>query len=319
MVPQSRRRLLQTGCAAGVVALAGCLGGDGDSQDGDTNGGENGGQSTPQPYPEFVATGAQGAATAVYADFNELQSNDDGFDSLFSESSDPLLLLPAQGVGLLQRSSAQFQAIGLGSLLDPGSDETESAVGGVLLATRALVATGEIVPAEVDEALLSTDGRFGPFEQNGERGRFELYGATSGPTVVAVSGTAVVVGGGRAPVERAIEAASGERTRARDEIDTFGWVLDTVEEHDVVFAGHGGEAEDDANALSDADSFAATHRFGGGQLRAELAAVYESGAALDDATEELETVFGEDADSVSTEFDDDRVSIVGSYEAGDTS
>jgi hypothetical protein len=331
--PVSRRRALQASCAAGLAAVAGCLGGDSseDSDDGtgddsgDENGTDNG--NTPgggvdlRPYPEYVTTDDAGEATAIYADFAALESAGGGFEDLVSDSQDPLLLIPAQGTNLLLESSLTLESLGLAGLLNSGESDTASEIDALLLAGRAFVAMGTVEPDEVVEALTSDSGEFGVFESTGENGAYTLYQQTDGgSTTVAVSQADIVAANSRGPVERAVEAAVGDRTRARNAVDEFGWVLDAVDDPDVAFAGHGSSpagsgTEGPLAALSDASSFITTHTFTDTELTAEAAAVFPSQEALDDATESLETSLGSEASDPAFEFGEDRLSVTASYQA----
>jgi hypothetical protein len=353
MVPSiSRRHLVQGGCTAALVALAGCLGGDGDGTDGspddgggngsddgggngtddgggngtddgggNENGGDGNGEASVRPYPEYVATDDAGEATAIYADFVAIEAVSDEFDDLISDSEDPLLLLPARGTNLLLNSSLSLEGLGLGELLDSGETQLESEVQAVTLASQAFVAMGSLQTGEIETVLRSAAGQLGSFEQSAERGPYTFYQpAGDETTTVALSGTDILVADSAGPVERATAAATGSRTRAADAVDGFGWVLDAVDDPDVAFAGHASPSEDGTDnstgALSGSSSFIATHTFDSDRVTAEVAAVYPSADALDGATGSLEATLGSEADDVSFEFDTDRVSVTGTYQAG---
>ena len=331
MVPSiSRRHLVQGGCTAALVALAGCLGGDGDGTDngsgnGTDNGGGNGtdnggGEAAVRPYPEYVATDDAGEATAIYADFVAIEAVSDEFDDLISDSEDPLLLLPARGTNLLLNSSLSLEGLGLGELLDSGETQLQSEVQAVTLASQAFVAMGSLQTGEIETVLRSAAGQLGSFEQSAERGPYTFYQpAGDETTTVALSDTDILVADSAGPVERATAAATGSRPRAVDAVDEFGWVLDAVDDPDVAFAGHASPSEDESGnttgALSGSSSFIATHTFDSDRVTAEIAAVYPSADALDGATGSLEATLGSEANDVSFEFDTDRVSVTGTYQA----
>lgn len=330
MVPQkrSRRRVLQASGAAALVALAGCLGGDDspddtpdDSPDDGTSG--DGDSDIPpvetadvRPYPEYVAPDGAAEVSAVYVDRVAVESTRDWFDEEFiAESEDPLLLLPGVAPELLARGSITLNQAGLGALLNDGFDSTVEAS---LIASGALVAAGSIDTDEIGERLQTeTETPIRAFEQVDEVGAYSLYEpATGAENVIAVSETDIIWAGDRDPVERAIETVGGDRERATVAVGSFGWVLDAVGDHHVAFAGHGEPADDpqeEFDVLSEADSFASTHAFENGTIRAELAAVFGSEAALDRAADEIEETFGTEAAELSAEFGDDRVHIAGSY------
>lgn len=359
--PVRRRRILQASCTAGLVALAGCLGGD-DSDtgnDGDDNGTDGGGDETggdddgtsgdddgtsgddsgtggdgngngqgetePRQYREYVATDDAGEATAIYADFTSLvalQEAGSGFDNLVTDSEDPLLLLPAQGLNLLLEASVTLDRLGLGELLDLGRGTLDSEVDSFLLASEAFVATGTFTPALIRQRLESDAGNFGSFEVSEERGAHTIYQPVEGGTLrVAVSAVDILVAETGTPVDRAIETVRGNRTRADEAVDEFGWVLDAVDDADVVFASQGDPPEDSAEegpaaSLSGSSSFVTTHAFGPNQVSAEAAAVFPSAEALDETTEEdLQASLGSEATDSSFEFDTDRMSVTATYSA----
>ena len=362
--PVSRRQLVLMSCAAGLTALAGCLGGgdddsntasgtnganknssdgengggdddsngaNGNSSDGENGGGDgdsNGANGTDgslpalRPYPEYVATDQEGEALAIYANLASLGAANSGFNDLISNSEDPLLLIPAEGTSILLNSSVTLESLGLGALLDRGETGLQSRVGGLLLASGAFVALGDIATEEIAQTLESDSG--GAFEQQRETGSHTLYQqAGEGGVVVAVSEAAVVVANDQATVERAVEAAEGNRERAGTTVEGFGQVLDAVDDPDVAFAGHGSATEqpdegDPTAALSGASSFMTAHTFDGDELTAEAAAVFPSAAALDDAREQLEATLGSEAGNSSIEFDTDLVTATATYQAGTT-
>jgi len=354
-LPVDRRRVVQASCTAGILALAGCLGGDDDENDtatddgsGDGNnspdGGGNGDDSSdgrddvddgsdegasdpgdgaePRPYPEYLAANDAGEVSAAYADFGAIQTAGSEFDSLIEGSEDPLLLLPAEATRLAVSGSAVLDTLGLGPLVGDRESNLDSEVDALLLAGGTFVALGTLVPGEIAERLRQGSGQQTPFGPGEETGAYTIYEATGeGTTTVAVSNTDIVVAGDRSSVERTLAAVRGERERATESIEAFGWVLDAVDDPDVVFAGHGTspdspDGESPVDALSDATSFVATHTFGDDRLSAEAAAVYPSAEALEDATGRIETTFGSDAQDVLFDFEPDRVSVTGTYHSG---
>lgn len=347
--PVRRRRILQASCTAGLVALAGCLGGDDsdadnnsgpDGDDGGPGGNDNGtgggddgtggdgngngqGETEPRQYREYVATDDAGEATAIYADFTSLvalQEAGSGFDNLVTDSEDPLLLLPAQGLNLLLEASVTLDRLGLGELLDLGRGTLDSEVDSFLLASEAFVATGTFTPELIRQRLESDAGNFGSFEVSEERGAHTIYQPVEGGTLrIAVSAVDILVAETGTPVNRAIETVRGNRARADEAVDEFGWVLDAVDDPDVVFASQGDPPEDSAEdgpaaPLSGTSSFVTTHAFGPNQVSAEAAAVFPSAEDLDDTTEEdLQASLGSEAADSSFEFDTDRMSVTATY------
>lgn len=339
MVPRvTRRRAVQAGCTAALAALAGCFGGDNNSDDGSenntggpddrsqnngnkNNGGENG-EAAVRPYTEYVATDEAGAATAIYQDSVAIEAVSDDFDNLVSDSEDPLLLLAAQGANALIDSSLTLEGLGLGELLDSGETALDSDIEALALASQAFVAMGSVQTAEVESTLRSAAGQLGMFEQTAERGPHTFYQpASGGTTTVAVSPRDILVAASPDPIERATAAARGDRPRARETVEEFGWVLDAVDDPDVAFAGHGDPSEGDTGnttgVLSGTSSFITTHTFGNNSLTADVAAVYPSAGALDDAADSLEARLGSEADDVGFEFDTDRVSVTGTYQVSE--
>lgn len=338
MVPSiSRRRALRASCVAGLAALAGCLGDDDDDSNGEdielpngTNGNGNGnggevGTADVRPYREFVAGDEAGEVTAIYADLVAMESVQAGFEEdLIGDTEDPLLLIPALGVQTVLRLSVTLEAVGLGPLLDRDGGEFESELEALAVAGQAFIAAGTIEPDEVDDVLREdTEDGLGPFEPVDDIGEFTLYQLEAGDAenTLAVSSTEIISAGTRPPVERAVEAAEGDRQRATEEFAPFEWVLDAVDEHHIALAGHGELPTDPDEqpafeSLADSVSFAATHRFGTDDVTAEAAAVFESAAALDDVSDGIEASFGSEGEDVALEFDDDRFSVTGTYQPG---
>jgi hypothetical protein len=291
-------------------------GGDGTGGDGSGNGS---GQTPVRPYPEYVATDDAGEVTAIYADFAAIEQVSGEFDNLISDSEDPLLLLPARGTNLLLNASLTLEGLGLGELLDSGETGLDSEVAALALASQAFVAMGSVQTGEISSTLQSAAGRLGSFEQSAERAPYSFYQpADGGTTTVAVSEREIVVADSPGPVERATETVRGERPQAVEAVAEFGWVLDAVDDPDVAFAGHASPTDDGAQsttgALSGSSSFLATHSFGSESVTADVAAVYPSADALDEASENLEATLGSEADDASFEFDSDRVTVSGTYQ-----
>ena len=340
MVPQmGRRHLVRASCAAGLLALAGCLGGDNgdendttgdgsdssngtDSGDDGSNGNNPGDGAEPRPYPEYITATDTGEVSAAYADFEAIQTAGSEFDNLIQGSEDPLLLLPAEATRLAVSGSAVLDSLGLGPLVGDQETDLDSEIEALLLVGGTFVALGTVVPEEITQRLRQGTGQEGPFGPGEETGAYTIHQPTGeGTTTAAVSGTDIIVANNRPPVEQTVAAVQGERERATESIEAFGWVLDAIDDPDVVFAGRGTspgspDAENPTNALSDATSFAAAHRFSDDRLSAEAAAVYPSAEALDDATERLETTFGSDSQNTLFDFDADRVSVTGLYRPG---
>jgi len=355
MVPQiGRRRLVQASGTVALLALAGCLGGDsngendtatddgagdgddssdgGDGGDDSSDGGDGGDDSSdgndpgdgpePRPYPEYLTANDAGEVSAAYADFGAIQTAGSEFDSLIEGSEDPLLLLPAEATRLAVSGSAVLDTLGLGPLVGDRESDLDSEVDALLLAGGTFVALGTVVPGEIAERLRQGSGQQAPFGPGEETGAYTVYEATGeGTTTVAVSRTDIVVANNRSSVERAVAAVRGERERATEGIEAFGWVLDEIDDPDVVFAGHGTspespEGENPGDALSGATSFVAAHTFSDDRLSAEAAAVYPSAEALDEATERLESTFGSDTQDALFDFGTDRVSVTGIYRPG---
>ena len=349
MVPQiGRRRLVQASGTAALLALAGCLGGDSndendtatddgtgdgddssdggrngdDSSDGGENGDDPGGGPESRPYPEYLTANDAGDVSAAYVDFGAIQTAGSEFDSLIEGSEDPLLLLPAEATRLAVSGSAVLDTLGLGPLVGDQESDLDSEVDALLLAGGTFVALGTVVPGEIAERLRQGSGQQAPFGPGEETGAYTIYEATGeGTTTVAVSSTDIVVANNRSSVERAVAAVRGERERATESIEAFGWVLDEIDDPDVVFAGHGTspespDGENPADALSGATSFVAAHTFSDDRLSAEAAAVYPSAEALEGATERLETTFGSDTEDALFDFGTDRVSVTGIYRPG---
>jgi len=330
MVPNTwhRRDILRAGGVATVAGLAGCLGSD-DSEDtepvdpgpgdpgSDDSDPQPGGDHSPletadvRPYTEYVAPDGAGDATAMYVDRVADASTGGWFESDFLDREDQLLTLPTQGYGAVSEASAVLTLAGLGTVLD-SQGRFDSEVEASLVASGAFVAAGDIDPDEIDQELRAeTEAPLGAFEQVETVGGYSLYQPTSGEqTTMAVSG-ADIVAGEQGAVDRVIEAAAGDRERAIAGLDAFGWVLDTVGDHQVALASNEGLAVTDS--LAGAEAVAATHGFEAGVLRAELAAVFESESALDGVAGEIDDAFGVEATDRETAFEGDRVHVSGTY------
>ena len=328
MVPRTwhRRDLLRVGGVATVAALAGCLGNGDDtdpdpddpgSNEPDPDGPDSGGDHSPletadvRPYTEYVTPDETGEVTAGYVDRVADASVSGWFESGFLDREDPLLTLPTQGYGLVSEASTVLTLAGLGEVLDR-QGRFDSEVAASLVASGAFVAAGDIDPDEIGQELRAeTEAPLGTFEQVDEVGGYSLYRPTSGEeTTMAVSGSDIV-SGERGAVERAVEAAAGDRERATAGLDAFGWALDTVGDHQVALAG-GGDLTG-IESLAGAAVVAATHGFEDGVLRAELAAVFESESALDGVAGEIDDDFGVEATDRETAFEGDRVHVSGTY------
>ncbi len=317
----SRRRVLQLSGVTATVAVAGCLGGNGD---------------TGGVYDSYVSA-VDGEVTAIYMDvatLSELDDEDpDGGDGFEDE---PLIDVPTAGLfSLFFIAGFSLENAGLGGLLDDDANEMyDTEVDEVLLTGETIVITGSIETDEITERIEQEANV--EHEQTDEISGFTVYEADDDEdedgfgmaveSTVAVGDDELILSEQRDDVERVIETIDGDRTAAVDEYDDFEWLRSVIEESNIALAGYVEEGtmeeEDDEfedeemlpgdEVIDQAVGFAAGLGITEDEVTADAGLVF---AEVDDELEgKIEGEFSTDRTEVDFDFDDDRVTISATFD-----
>ncbi|ELY49307.1 hypothetical protein [Natronolimnohabitans innermongolicus] len=341
--------------AASTVGLSGCLSGDDDgaTETGDENDAD-GLDWDDGDYPSYGSwlPAAEDAMLVsiewdALEDLEAFEAGDRGessrngsedVENALVAADDGLLSLPTTGAmsGLQTLQLVDYSSRGLGRVVDAtdadsarddlARDDLETSLDRLLVVNGTIVCTGDVetdeLEAELTTSSFSYDPEFDPTDEIGEFAIYELDEAGVGATeTFAVSPDAVVYSSGsdtsRSDVVRVVEAKTGERNRFADEIERFGWLLETVGEGEIVFAQYGDDETDDSAETDDepdaADGFASALTFDGdGGASAEAALVFTDGDGGESDVDEDEG-FGHSADDV--EFGDENESQRGTVSA----
>lgn len=277
-----RRRLLQTTGAAGLLALAGCLGGDDDDANGDDTGNgddENGvddqngddddtgnGLDAVETVAGFLTPDEDNETLLAYVDFEALQEAAELFDDLYDgeaediddEIGDPLIESPTAAPLFVGFAGGFGVGVsGLSPYLEMEADrevEINSTVNEQFVANETYVLLGDIDTAEADDLLVDPpdiggDFPLQPFEEIDEYSGYTLYQPVTEEEdvdqTIAVSDRAVIHGETRPNVERTIDSATGQGIRTVDEYDEFEWLLAETDGQDLLFGGYNPDGLDE--------------------------------------------------------------------------
>ncbi|WEL22804.1 hypothetical protein [Halorhabdus sp. BNX81] len=331
MTALHRRRFLELGAAATVVALGGCLADD----------------DTPS-YAEWIPATAGGVRVG-YLDFSIARETTAGEELLplilpadatggpgevLTEISgadsvdDPLLTWPLEiGGRLVAGASIAIAVSGLDYLIDPA--QPDRGIDELFMADTVAVGRGEIDLDEATERLRagSDDPTGGiQLEESGSIGEFTLYEPSDDETldgVTAISETAVLVADTSEAIRGVVEATADDRAREIEKTEPFEWLLKTAGDGhvaggwlgpiDLGDAYFGDPAERPvADLLREDDDVLASVRFDAdsGEVTASLAAR----RPLEGATaEQFESRFGSESEDHSVTVKDERVTASGTY------
>lgn len=356
-----RRTMLTVAGASLIAGTAGCLGSSGESGNGDGNG--TGSENEPPAYSRWLATGDDGGVGYIYVDLTTFESTDTGNESTGSEpteetDADPMIGLPM--IGTLSAAivvSFGLSAYGLEGMVDygqsggqtDGTESLDSSAEAMISTNEAIVLTGDIDTAEVDETLTTEPEGFSfteQYERTDEIGDYDVYTPVDGDgtDAIAVGESALVftasgdvddpIGTIRTP----IETAAGDAERATDELEVFEWLVSRAGRGDFVLGGYGEEFEPDEGTSATDSGGNVTDIESGGQdeIDAEYSeleglegavssltladsgtqATGEFAAILGDAdADALEDSLGSSAAESSVEIEDDRVTASATWES----
>ncbi|SEP65137.1 hypothetical protein [Natrinema salaciae] len=261
----NRRNVLKLAGASLATGVAGCLGSN------EENGNGTGGGDEPPAYTRWLAADDDGGVGYVYVDLTTFENADTGNESTGGESNtdvqaDPMVGLPMAGtVAAAIVVSFGLSAYGLEGMVDYGQSEEQaggtesmdSSVDAMISTNEAVVLTGDIDTAEVDETLTTEPEGFSfteQYERTDEIGDYPVYtpvdGEGNGSIAVGDSALVFTAGGDTddptGAIRTPIEAAAGDVERATDELEAFDWLVSQAGHGDFVVGGYGNEFEPDA-------------------------------------------------------------------------
>ena len=329
----SRRRALQLGGGAGLVALAGCIGpfaSDDDDAD----------------YAQYIGPGEDDESFFVYFNLDEDDEVDDD-DGGEVDSDDPMLAPILLGAWSLLGAAFALESTSLNPLIGFGEEtdtDSDTDIRSLLLVSETVVLVGDIDRDEVSELLgesTEAQGRPAPIQYNQEtedRG-YDIYEgeyAVDGdlPDDLALDADPVAVGddeiivGPSERFEQVVDAIEDVSRTTTDDED-FDWLVSTAGGGDIVFgeyipSGLEGDVVPDDDEIDDPvdeaiDAIEATLlgivngvEVDDNTFEATLALVFDE-ALNEDEEDSLEEVFGFDGEDLTFEFDDSRVSVTATY------
>ena len=300
---QRRTILALAGSATvSMAAMAGCLGSDDDEQ-GDDEQDDDDAETTDEQeddpmddrIEERPAAGTlpdytrwipgDGEESIVYADLTVPREYEEQFSTLFGEDSlvseaedeggdgeptDPMIEPVGGFAAILLIAGFTVDQTGLSGLLDDGMNgETdagpafETTIDEVLITNGALVMSGDIDTAEVDNALTAavTDEddemlQTIEYEADGSIGEYDRYRPLEGSlNSIAVGDDAIVMEteADVSALEPVIGAKTGDRDRATETNDDFEWLLSSIEHGHIAVGGYDESFEDDTDTGDDLD------------------------------------------------------------------